>query len=135
MNRNGLRNTFYYYLPLFFWSVLIFLLSQIPGNGKANYDIWFILERKGAHIIEYAVLAILWARVIFLKSKNQSGYFYFWAILAPLVYAVSDEVHQLFVFGRSGKASDVAVDLLGILLGISLYCYFKKSKNKKSICN
>ena len=36
------------------------------------------------------------------------------------VYACSDEYHQTFVPGRAGAMIDVAVDLVGVLLGLAL---------------
>ena len=34
------------------------------------------------------------------------------------MYAISDEVHQLFVPGRSGQATDVLIDFSGSLAAI-----------------
>jgi VanZ family protein len=38
-------------------------------------------------------------------------------VLAAL-YAVTDGVHQTFVDGRLGTPRDVAIDLLGVLIGV-----------------
>ena len=35
-----------------------------------------------------------------------------------IAYAVTDEVHQHFVPGRAGAAYDVAIDAVGVLLGV-----------------
>jgi VanZ family protein len=35
-----------------------------------------------------------------------------------VLYAVSDEVHQSFVAGRAGRPLDVAIDAVGVGLGI-----------------
>ena len=42
------------------------------------------------------------------------GYAWIFCIL----YAMSDEFHQLFVPGRSGEIRDICIDSLGALLGI-----------------
>ena len=34
------------------------------------------------------------------------------------LYAISDEVHQLLVPGRSGRVVDVFIDMQGVLLGM-----------------
>lgn len=52
-----------------------------------------------------------------------------------LIYAISDEAHQLFVEGRSGKVTDVLIDFLGAVLGIGfavliIYLVFKFIKKK-----
>jgi VanZ family protein len=41
------------------------------------------------------------------------------------IYAVSDEVHQLFVDGRAGRVLDVLIDFAGSSLGIIISYIFK----------
>lgn len=43
------------------------------------------------------------------------------AILFGMLYAVSDELHQWFVEGRSCELRDVGIDTTGVILGTSLY--------------
>lgn len=43
-----------------------------------------------------------------------------YATLFAFTFALSDEYHQSFVFGRSGNATDVAIDSLGIFLSVLL---------------
>ena len=59
---------------------------------------------------EFAVLGALLARAL-----NDVG-----AFVAGVAYAVTDEIHQTFVTGRAGRVSDVAIDAVGVLLGILL---------------
>lgn len=80
--------------------------------------------------MEYFVLTFLVIRILrahMIKSKD----FYRAAVLLPLAYAFSDEIHQLFVPGREGKFLDVGVDLVGILLAVLFFhlffCKFKKN--------
>ena len=40
------------------------------------------------------------------------------SFLLGVEYAAIDEIHQLFVEGRSGQVTDVLIDSIGILLGI-----------------
>ncbi|HBP00747.1 MAG: Acetobutylicum phosphotransbutyrylase [Candidatus Moranbacteria bacterium GW2011_GWE1_49_15] len=122
----------FYYLPLLLWSAGIFALSSVPGNGFQTYDLGMMIERKGAHIFEYAILAVLWVRVFWLRFKDEDNHSYHWAIFASFVYAVSDEIHQVFVFGRTGKISDVFIDLAGIALGVWLYSYLIKKRNHRA---
>ena len=35
-----------------------------------------------------------------------------------LLYAISDEIHQAFIPGRTPFASDVVIDFLGVVVGI-----------------
>ena len=71
-----------------------------------------------AHFTEYAILGILFYffyRQI-LPQKNGLRLFVL-AILSSFLYACTDEIHQLFVPGRSGQFTDVLVDTLGASFG------------------
>lgn len=71
------------------------------------------IVRKTAHFSEYALMGFLW--YIWLKNKR-------WNVLislgATVIYAMTDEFHQLFVPGRSGELRDVLVDSAGGAAGI-----------------
>ena len=43
-----------------------------------------------------------------------------WAWVVGTLYAASDEIHQLFVPGRSGQLRDVLLDSDGVAAGILL---------------
>lgn len=74
--------------------------------------------RKSAHFIAYMILGIL-SLLLFseFKSLKDSAIY---AFMLSVIYAASDEFHQLFVPGRSGQIRDVAIDSLGALTGILL---------------
>ncbi len=69
--------------------------------------------RKAAHFSEYALLGALW--YIWLRHKPKNLLL---AFLAATGYAVTDEIHQLFVPGREGKIWDVLIDSSGGICGI-----------------
>ena len=95
---------------VFAWAVLIFTLSSIPdlGTGLGGWD---LVLRKIAHAAEFAVLGFLLVRALGGE----------WAALAlGIAYAVSDEVHQHFVPGRLGSPLDVAIDAVGVAVGVFL---------------
>lgn len=81
--------------------------------------------RKGAHMTEYAILTILlyvwigrWQMSRFRRSCA--------AIILASLYACSDEIHQLFVAGRAGRASDVLIDSAGAVAGLALFLFITK---------
>lgn len=41
-----------------------------------------------------------------------------------MIYACTDEIHQLFVPGRSGQFRDVMIDSLGAFIGILILSIF-----------
>ena len=75
--------------------------------------------RKCAHMAEYALLSML---IYLVCASFKNSFFYrskVWIAFAVcVVYAATDEIHQLFVPGRSGEVRDVLVDSLGALIGI-----------------
>ncbi len=73
--------------------------------------------RKSAHASEYCVLGVL-AFFVFYDNKKERRSFYIKALTLSFLYAVTDEIHQLFVSGRSGQFSDVLIDTAGAALGL-----------------
>lgn len=76
--------------------------------------------RKAAHMTEFAILAVLF--YIWLArwgmERIRRGCL---AAFLTMLYACSDEFHQLFVAGRSGRISDVLIDSAGAVLGMVLF--------------
>jgi VanZ family protein len=113
------------------WMAGIFYLSSVPGSGS-YYEMSRVLflERKGAHIFEYFILTLLFLGILRLElPKNRIRVLWLSAFLA-ISYAITDEMHQLFVFGRTGKATDILIDSIGILLACTLSFFLMSSKKK-----
>ena len=116
-----------YYLPLIFWAFLIFYFSSIPNLKSGFADVWDLILRKAAHILEFAILAVLLLRVGLRKEKEfNKKLVYGVALVFGILYAVIDEYHQTFVIGREGVLTDVLIDSLGIMLGTGVYLAVKK---------
>ncbi len=89
--------------------------------------------RKTAHFLLFSGLGISAAG--FVYTFNFSILFRIVSSSAfCLLYAVFDEVHQLFIPGRSGQISDVLLDFSGAVCGILLIsiviCLFIKIRSK-----
>lgn len=99
------------WLPVVAWAALIFLLSSFEapdvGSGGVDYAV-----RKLAHLTEYALLGALLVRA----TRRELP-----AFLLGVAYAASDEAHQHFVPGRHATPVDVAIDAVGVALGVALY--------------
>ena len=54
--------------------------------------------------------------VLLLRATGREGV----AVLTGVAYAVTDELHQHFVPGRHGAAYDVAIDAVGVVIGVYL---------------
>ena len=76
--------------------------------------------RKLAHFTEYLILGVLIINFI-SEYKTLEIKYLLLAIILCMLYAVSDEIHQIFISGRTAKILDVFIDTLGSSTGIFLY--------------
>jgi hypothetical protein len=121
-------------LPPVAWAGVIFWLSSRTASQAADQlgplgVVPFVSE--AFHFSEYCLLAVLVFRLMAtlggpravtstgsrvqprdLLIGNVSG-------AASFAYAISDEVHQTFVPGRTFAVEDLAVDLAGIVTGVA----------------
>ena len=107
------------YLPAILWMVLIFYMSSKTDLPSVNNYFWEFIFKKSGHVFVYFILTLIW---IWTLSKEILGN----SILLSFAYAFIDEIHQLFVPGRTGLLRDVYIDLLGILLAVLLFFLLKK---------
>lgn len=134
------------------WMLLIFLLSHQTGNTSAStsshlvdllknilhldrylsLDTLHFLVRKAAHMSLYFVLTLLtYLHLSYRSLPYRKHIFLTWTI--SILYACSDEIHQLFITARAGSIIDVGIDSLGVLcalLLIYLYKYFYRHKTR-----
>ena len=99
------------WLPVLLWAALIFALSSIPSLGT-GLGVWDTVLRKGAHITEYAVLGALLYRALGIEPL---------ALAIGIAYAATDELHQHFVHGRHASPIDVAIDAVGLSVGMLVW--------------
>lgn len=94
---------------------------------KVDYPV-----RKAAHAAEYAVLGMLIYGTLLSSGWKKSPKFQLLiSILLGAIYAVSDEIHQLFVPGRAGMITDVLIDTAGVMLGTVLIYSLTSRREKK----
>ena len=98
------------WLPVVAWAALIFTLSSLPNLSTAEGLLGDVLS-SGAHAVEYAIFGALLVRALDARLL---------AFVAGLAYAITDEFHQSFVPGRVASGIDLAVDAVGLLVGIAL---------------
>lgn len=119
-------------LPALIWMGVIYISSGTPDlksvplvqrmgllpESLAPAIGWWLewVLRKSAHLLSYALLALLllWAFSALTDRRRALRA----ALLAAVLYAVSDELHQAFVPGRQGRWYDVAIDTAGAWAGL-----------------
>ena len=85
--------------------------------------------RKLAHFFIYLILSII---VIFVLKLYKINNAYLLSFMICFIYSISDEVHQLFVSGRTSSIIDVIIDSMGCIIGILLYRCIKGDKCEKA---
>lgn len=120
------------------WMIIIFLMSSFTATESTsqsnviveficnlfdinNMNIISLIIRKLAHFTEYLILGLLVANM--LKYYDKKVYI---GIIICILYAISDEVHQLFVPGRSCQILDMFIDTIGSSTGIIIYNILRK---------
>jgi VanZ family protein len=106
------------WLLVAFWAAVIFGLSSLPGSRIPS--VRFAHFDKVVHFALYATLGALLGRALGQRWPRS-----FWKVLAAawvlaVAYGASDEIHQLFVAGRSADPADLAADAAGALVGTAL---------------
>ncbi len=105
---------------------VIFYLSSIPQDTMPSIEFPFF--DKLAHITVYMVLGLLLMRAIHNNGRRiELSKALFLAISIGALYGLSDEIHQLFVSGRSCDIFDFFFDALGATIGAVLI-YVKRQK-------
>ena len=75
-----------------------------------------VILRKGAHFVEFAGLGLCLCNALYASFGHRLTPVF--ALVGSVIYAISDEVHQIFSEGRACRITDVLIDSAGALLGI-----------------
>lgn len=129
-------------IPIIIWMITVFKFSNEPADLSQNTSLNMtrtIIEiiipketsleekdelvkrldpaiRKFAHFSIYAIggfLIMLYTNTYKIKDYEKILY----AIIVGTIYAYIDEVHQIFIPGRSGQFTDIILDSIGVATG------------------
>lgn len=111
-------------------------VSNITGKNYSNKEKEdFVLKsrfiiRKTAHFTLYFILGVL--IYITLKSYNIDKNIVLYSILFCFIYAISDELHQIFSNGRTFKVVDIIIDTMASSISSNLSYLIDKKIVKKA---
>ena len=108
------------WLPPVLWAAVIFAASSISQVPSFEFFFWDFAAKKVAHVTEYAVLFALIFRA---AGKNFKS-----AFILTILYAVTDEIHQSFVPGRTSTVIDFGLDVSGA--NIAAYILYSLAKRR-----
>lgn len=144
-----------YFILTVIWMIIIFMFSNAPADDSTDtskgliYNVVSVYEkvfnksinkeyfcekldhpvRKIAHFTLYFILGFFVYHVFLYSKINWKN---FPTFIICLLYSISDEIHQIFIPGRSGQISDVVIDCLGVTFCLFIiYCFDKMVKNGK----
>lgn len=144
MSRKKLQK-FLAWLALLVWMGVIFYFSHQSGDASMqlsdgildsfkslfqnflDYHTLSYIVRKIAHFTEYFILGLLIYHLV-KQYRVISKTEIIWMILFCVIYAMSDEFHQVFIGGRSPMIFDVIIDSLGSSLSILILQLLQKRK-------
>lgn len=114
------------------WQNYLFHQKKSEAELKAQIEAMGLVVRKVAHMSEYALLAVLLVFYLSCYSfAKKDCLLLAWGI--TVLYAISDEIHQLFVPGRAGKITDVCIDSVGAAIGVLLLFILWKKRKKYDV--
>ncbi|HAZ36664.1 MAG TPA: teicoplanin resistance protein VanZ [Clostridiaceae bacterium] len=110
---------------------LINLLGKIGVNISSSMGISVanFIVRKTAHVTEYFILFML---LYFGFKRTYLKNIIIYPAIITILYSISDEFHQLFIEGRSGRIKDVFIDSIGVLIGLLIIGIKNKVKEQKT---
>ena len=109
-----------YKIPAILYSILIYFLSSIP---QGEFPKLRLLDfDKFLHVVEYLLYGCtLLLAFRYTKREKIARNSIKYSILTGILYAISDEIHQIWVAGRDCNIFDLLADTAGLLLGIFLF--------------
>ncbi len=106
--------------------VIVKMISGLLGTDSERTS---FVVRKCAHFTEYLCLGVsLSWTVRDLAVRPGKVPFALSSWIIGTVYAVTDELHQAFVPGRSCELRDVVIDSVGVAAGVLVLFILKKAR-------
>ncbi len=121
-------------IPLVIYWLILFILTTLPGNEAISIGVNDKIEHFGA----YGLLSgILYLNLFFQKKFTLLNKFpATFTLLVASIYGMVDELHQIFVPGRTADVRDWLADFIGSLLAVLIVKFILEKlqliENKKT---
>lgn len=132
------------------WMIIVFIFSNQPAavsDEKSRFvinvfqflglnldsilgELANFIVRKVAHFMEYLIFYLLLFNA--LRESFNFKKTLFLSLIGVFLYACTDEFHQLFIPGRTGRIRDVIIDTFGGSIGLAISCFNNKNSFKRS---
>jgi VanZ family protein len=122
--KRTLKDFFIYRIPPFIYAGIILYLSSLSASKIQSIK---IIPDYILHFAEYGIF--MWLIMRFVKNTYRIG---IWSCLLGFtivaIFAVIDEIYQLYVPGRMSSVRDVVADTVGALVAMGIYIYVDRFK-------
>lgn len=121
-------------LPLIIYWIILFILTSLPSTLAIATD----MNDKLNHFGAYGLLSILLYLNLHFQEKIKilSRFPAAFTVLIASIYGLLDEIHQMFVPGRSAEFLDWLADFLGSVTAVLITAYilrkFKQNEFEKN---
>lgn len=122
------------HLPLIIYWFILFILTSLPSSMAIATDVSDKINHFGA----YGLLSVLLYLNLYFQDKIKllNKFPATFTVLIASIYGLLDELHQMFVPGRSAEFLDWLADFSGSLVAVLISRYlirrFKQIENEKN---
>jgi len=118
-------------------AIVHFAVNSHIVNVNAGNEAQFIENlqypiRKCAHMTEYMIFTLSVVLALYVWNVRNK-WLYIIAFAVAVIFASTDEFHQLFVSGRSGRVLDVLIDSVGAIIGLLIVWGVRRKRLKRII--
>jgi len=148
-----MRSSRLFILPTIVYAAFIFYLSSLPshllpGDKRLIYQIFLMVKQSGLEFLAYPLypavkhpdkfvhLVLYFGFGILLNASFRfSNYSYpsVYAFFVGALYGISDEIHQIFVPGRTASILDFTADVVGLVAAQIIILIFIVLRSRKCI--
>ena len=119
--------------------IVSFIVRLFQGVLPIDREKLVLIVRKGAHFTEYTILGFFlvpavkeWMSADQAQMPDIAGRTHLISWLTGTLYAVTDEIHQYFVPGRSCELRDMGIDSCGVLAGVLIAGLAMRLKERRT---
>jgi len=107
------------------WGLIVFVLSSLPNIPTQKINIWDELFRLD-YLEHFGVFALLGSFFIAWKADSNGRFYHknhIWFIFGTFIFAALDEIHQIWIDGRTFNPLDMIYNIAGLLVAYTLGVY------------
>lgn len=124
----GIQPVIFAWMPFFCYSALVVFISSCPDPIKTQLVPG---ADKVIHFLEFGVYYLLCLRFFSsFKKLAKCNNDVIIALIFSFLFALSDEIHQMYVMSRDSSMYDLLADYLGIVLSMGIVKSNVTLKNK-----